>query len=85
MKEIYDLILKEKGKDIPNRDYIHFLQQMTDKPEKEYFVQEVKRQNIIDQLYIDNIIELDDFFKYSGKIEEIKPLKEDWINEYRMK
>ena len=41
MKEIYNMILKEKAKDCPNRDYIQFLQQMTDKPPKEYFIDEL--------------------------------------------
>mgnify|MGYP003627425567 FL=1 len=67
MKEIYDMILKEKAKDIPNIQYIRFLQQMTDKPEKEYFVEENKRQQLVNKLYLDNTIELDDFFKYSNK------------------
>ncbi len=31
MKEIYEMILKEKAKDVPNREYIQFLQQMSDK------------------------------------------------------
>ena len=84
MKEIYNMILKEKAKDIPNKEYIMFLQRMTDKPDKEYFIQEAKRQQLVNKLYLDNIIELDDFFKYSGKIEEIKPLKEDWINEHKI-
>tara|TARA_R110002051_G_scaffold30319_4_gene70183 strand:+ start:307 stop:513 length:207 start_codon:yes stop_codon:yes gene_type:complete len=67
MKEIYDMILKEKAKDIPNKEYIQFLQQMADKPEKEYFVEENKRQQLVNKLYLDNTIELDDFFKYSNK------------------
>jgi len=66
MKEIYDMILKEKAKDCPNREYIQFLQQMTDKPEKEYFLEEVKRQQLVNKLYLDNTIELDDFLKYSN-------------------
>ena len=66
MKEIYDMILKEKTKDIPNREYIRFLQQMTDKTEKEYFVEENKRQQLVNKLYLDNTIELDDFLKYSN-------------------
>ena len=66
MKEIYDMILKEKAKDIPNKEYVQFLQQMTDKPEKEYFLEEVKRQQLVNKLYLDNTIELDDFLKYSN-------------------
>ena len=54
MKEIYD------------KEYVQFLQQMTDKPEKEYFLEEVKRQQLVNKLYLDNTIELDDFLKYSN-------------------
>ena len=36
MKEIYEMILKEKAKDVPNREYIQFLQQMSDKTEVEH-------------------------------------------------
>ena len=66
MKEIYNMILKEKAKDLPNTQYIRFLQQMTDKTEKEYFIEEVKRQQLVNKLYLDNVIDLDDFFKYSN-------------------
>ena len=70
MKEIYDMILKEKAKDCPNRDYIQFLQQMTDKPVKEYFIDEIKRQEMEKELYKSNTQEVEDFFKNSGETEE---------------
>jgi len=70
MKEIYDIILKEKAKDCPNKEYIQFLQQMTDKPPKEYFIDEIKRQNIEKELYKSNTQEVEDFFKNSGETEE---------------
>ncbi len=73
MKEIYDIILKEKAKDCPNKEYIQFLQQMTDKPPKEYFIDEIKRQNIEKEIYKSNTQEVEDFFKYSGKTEESTP------------
>ena len=73
MKEIYNMILKEKSKDCPNREYIQFLQQMTDKPLKEYFIDEIKRQNIEKELYKSNTQEVEDFFKNSGQTEESTP------------
>ena len=85
MKEIYDIILKEKAKDIPNKEYIQFLQQMTDKPEKEYFLEEVKRQQIEKELYKNNTQELENFFRDSGGTEITNPQKENWINEHRIK
>ena len=85
MKEIYDIILKEKAKDIPNKEYIQFLQQMTDKPEKEYFLEEVKRQQIEKDLHKNNTQEFENFFRNSGGTEIANPHKENWINEHRIK
>ena len=73
MKEIYNMILKEKAKDCPNKDYIQFLQQMTDKPPKEYFIDEIKRQNMEKEIYKSNTQEVEDFFKNSGKTEKSTP------------
>ena len=71
MKEIEQLILKEKEKKNPNKKYIQFLQQISDKKElSEYFVREVKQQNFLEGKYRQNIMEMDDWFKYSGKTEE---------------
>ena len=85
MKEIYDIILKEKAKDCPNREYIQFLQQMTDKPPKEYFIDEIKRQEMEKELYKSNTQEVEDFFRDSGETEITNPHKENWINEHRIK
>ena len=71
MKEIYNMILKEKAKDCPNKDYIQFLQQMTDKPPKEYFIDEIKRQNMEKEIYKSNTQEVEDFFKNSGGFQAI--------------
>ena len=73
MKEIYNMILKEKAKDCPNKDYIQFLQQMTDKPLKEYFIDEIKRQQMEKEIYKSNTQEVEDFFKNSGQTEESTP------------
>ena len=73
MKEIYNMILKEKAKDCPNKDYIQFLQQMTDKPPKEYFIDEIKRQNMEKEIYKSNTQEVEDFFKNSCKTEKSTP------------
>tara|TARA_R100001443_G_C3273415_1_gene158585 strand:+ start:138 stop:425 length:288 start_codon:yes stop_codon:yes gene_type:complete len=73
MKEIYNMILKEKAKDIPNKEYIQFLQQMTDKSVKEYFLEEMKRQDLEKEIYKSNTQEVEDFFKNSGQTEESTP------------
>lgn len=72
MKEIYEMILKEKAKDVPNREYIQFLQQMSDKTEVDYFIEENKRKQLEKGIFYQNHIDFEDFFKHSGKIEEIK-------------
>jgi hypothetical protein len=74
MKEIYNMILQEKAKDIPNKEYIQFLQQMTDKPVKEYFLEEMKRQDLEKEIYKSNTQEVEDFFKNSGQTEESTPV-----------
>ena len=71
MKDIQELILKEKQKKNPNKEYIQFLQQISDKKElSEYFVREVKQQNFLERQYRQNTMEMDDFFKNSGKTEK---------------
>jgi len=71
MKEIEQLILKEKEKKNPNKEYIQFLQQISDKKElSEYFVREVKQQNFLERKYRQNIMEMDDYFRNSGKTEK---------------
>ena len=47
---------------------IQFLQQMLDTKESaEYLVKEVKQTKFLDQLYLDNTIDLEDYFKYSKR------------------
>ncbi len=71
MKEIEQLILKEKEKKNPNKEYIQFLQQISDKKElSEYFVREVKQQNFLERKYRQNVMEMDDYFRNSGKTEK---------------
>jgi len=72
MKEIYDMILKEKAKDVPNIEYIQFLQQMSDKTEVDYFIEENKRKQLEEGIFYQNHRDFENYFKYSGKIEEIK-------------
>jgi|TARA_Y100000310_G_C20617042_1_gene781185 hypothetical protein len=40
------------------------------------FIQEVKEQRELDRLHKRNTIQFSHYFKYSGKIEEYKPLRE---------
>lgn len=71
MKEIEQLILKEKEKKNPNKEYIQFLQQISDKKElSEYFVREVKQRSFLERKYRQNIMEMDDYFRNSGKTEK---------------
>tara|TARA_R110002167_G_scaffold351008_1_gene563379 strand:- start:3144 stop:3344 length:201 start_codon:yes stop_codon:yes gene_type:complete len=64
MKYIYDMILKEKSKKTPNKEYIQWLQQLTDQKKlTQYFIQEVKQQNFLTNLYKENTIEFNDYFK----------------------
>lgn len=72
MKELSKIILKEKQKDQPNKDYIQWLQQLSDKKLTENFIAEVKQKKFLEDLYKQNTIELNDYFKYSGETEETK-------------
>ena len=72
MKELNKIILKEKQKDQPNKDYIQWLQQLIDKELTENLIAEVKQKKFLEDLWRKNTIELDHYFKYSGKTEETK-------------
>ena len=77
MKEINKIILKEKQNKSPNKDYIQWLQQLTDKELTENFIAEVKQKKFLEDLYKQNTIEMDNYFKYSGKTEETKGVYKD--------
>ena len=62
MKEIYEMILKEKAKDVPNREYILFLQQMSDKTEVDYFIEENKRKQLEKGIFYQNHRDFENFF-----------------------
>ena len=70
MKELNKIILKEKQKDQPNKSYIQWLQQLSDKKLTENFIAEVKQKKFLEDLYKQNTIDMDDYFKYSGKTEK---------------
>jgi len=70
MEEINNIILKEKQKNQPNKDYIQWLQQLSDKKLTENFIAEVKQKKFLEDLYKQNTIDMNDYFKYSGKTEE---------------
>ena len=72
MKEINKLILKEKQKDQPNKSYIQWLQQLSDGSITKNLIAEYKQKKFLEDLYKQNTIELDNYFKYSGKVEETK-------------
>ncbi len=57
MKEINKLILKEKTASHPNKDYIQWLQQLTDKELTANFIEEVKQKNFLEKLYKKNNID----------------------------
>jgi len=85
MKEITEIILKEKNKQEPNKEYIQWLQQLSDKKElTDHFVEQVKQQNFLEKLYKESTIEFDNYFKYSGKVEEDKEIVEKIVWKNRM-
>jgi len=70
MEEIRTLILKEKLKEQPNKEYIQFLQQLMDRKEMaNHVIAELKEKNYLKKLHQQNYIEMEDWFKYSGKTE----------------
>jgi uncharacterized protein YihD (DUF1040 family) len=56
MKEINKLILKEKQKDQPNKNYIQWLQQLSDENLTEHFLEEVKEKMFLKKLHQENTI-----------------------------
>ena len=71
MEEIRTLILKEKLKEQPNKEYIQFLQQLMDKKEMaNHVIAELKEKNYLKKLHQQNYIEMEDWFRYSGKTED---------------
>tara|TARA_R110000751_G_scaffold115549_1_gene214949 strand:- start:7185 stop:7484 length:300 start_codon:yes stop_codon:yes gene_type:complete len=85
MKEINDLILKEKNKKEPNKEYIQWLQQLSDKKElTDHFVQQVKQHNFLEKLDKETTIEFGNYFKYSGKVEEDKKIVDKIVWKNRM-
>ena len=64
MKEIYNMILKEKSKTTPDKEYIQWLQQLSDQKKlTQNFIEEVKQQKVLDTLYKENTIDFNDYFK----------------------
>lgn len=85
MKEIQELILKEKQKKNPNKEYIQFLQQLSDTKElSEYFVREVKQRNFLERQYRQNTMEMDDFFRNSGKTEKSTNIVDQFVRKNSM-
>jgi len=85
MKEITEIILKEKKKKEPNKEYIQWLQQLSDKKElTDQFIEQVKQQNFLEKLYKESTIEFDNYFKYSGKVEEDKEIVDKFVWKNRM-
>lgn len=73
MKNISEVILKEKNKKEPNKKYIQFLQQLLDKQDSvRHLISEMKQRKYIEDLVSQNFINMDDWFKNSGMVEEEK-------------
>ena len=71
MEELHEIIIKEKLKESPDKEYIQFLQQLIDRKEMaKHLVSEVKEKMILEKVHKQNMIELDDYFKYSGETEK---------------
>jgi hypothetical protein len=45
------------------------------------FIEEIKQLNTLDKIYKEKIINFNDYFKYSGKVEKYKPIKEFACNQ----
>ena len=84
MKNIYSLILKEKNKQYPNREYIQFLQQLIDQENIRNFVSEYKQKLYLEKLFRDNTIEMNDYFKDSGQEEKSVKIMQRWVNDHKM-
>ena len=67
MKEIHKLILKEKQKQYPNKEYIQWLQQVSDENLTEHFLEEVKEKMFLKKLHQENTITMDQYLKGSNK------------------
>ncbi|QDP54075.1 MAG: hypothetical protein GOVbin1629_11 [Prokaryotic dsDNA virus sp.] len=79
MKNISEIILKEKNKKQPNKKYIQFLQQLLDKQDSvRHLISEMKQKQYLDELEKQNFINMDDWFSYSGMVEEGKNL-DRWV------
>ena len=50
-------------------------------------IKEIEDRKLIDKLYLENLIDLDTYFKYSGYAEKEKDLKQgkEWIETYFVK
>ena len=69
MKNISEIILKEKNKKQPNKKYIQFLQQLLDKQDSvRHLISEMKQRKYIEDLVSQNFINMDDWFKNSGMV-----------------
>jgi hypothetical protein len=84
MKNISEVILKEKNKKEPNKKYIQFLQQLLDKQDSvRHLISEMKQRKYIEDLVSQNFINMDDWFKNSGMVEEEKSL-DRWVYKNNM-
>ena len=51
-------------------------------------IKEVEDRKLIDKLYLDNLIDLDTYFKYSGyteKTQDLSSYNKEWIDNYFVK
>lgn len=79
MKNISEIILKEKNKKEPNKKYIQFLQQLLDQQDSiRHLISEMKQRQYLNDLEKQNFINMDDWFSYSGMVEEEKDL-DRWV------
>ena len=76
MKNISEIILKEKNKKQPNKKYIQFLQQLLDKQDSvRYLISEMKQRQYLDELEKQNFINMDDWLAYDG-VNKLKKYKD---------
>ena len=54
---------------------------MTNKEKAQYLIFEMRQRKFLEDLFKKNTIEFDNYFKYSGEIEEKKALITQWVYE----
>ena len=77
MKEINKIILKEKQKNKPNKDYIQWLQQLSDQNLTANFIYEVKQKKFLEDLLQYYIDQADSYNQFAKEYNEFSNSKRE--------